>query len=137
MGFYQATKAGMAALAESLVVEGRPFGVRAAVIEPGMVDTGFPRAAVTSGSAAGGDGPYAALAVGLRRGFRRWRDRDEVPPEAVAEAILDVIADPGAPFRVEVGEDARTLGRERATSDDRAWPDRIVDRLELDWPSAT
>jgi NAD(P)-dependent dehydrogenase (short-subunit alcohol dehydrogenase family) len=137
LGFYQASKAGLGVLGEALAVEGRPFGIRAAVVEPGMVATGFPRATRPSGSAAGGDGPYADLAVELRQGFRRWRDRQEVSAEAVAEAILDAIADPGAPFRIEVGEDARTLGRERAATDDRTWRQRIVDLLELDWPSST
>ena len=44
LGMYHASKYALSAMAEALAVECRPFGIRVAAIEPGMVDTDFPRA---------------------------------------------------------------------------------------------
>lgn len=134
LGFYHATKYGLLALSEALAVECAPFGVRVAMVEPGMVDTDFPRAVRPSGSIAGGEGPYAPLLEELRRGFRRWRERHPTTAEEVAGEIVRVALDPAAPFRVAVGADAEELTRARLACDDEEWRETLLDFLELDWP---
>ena len=135
LGMYHASKYALSAIAEALAVEGRPFGIRVSTIEPGMVDTGFPKAARPTGAAARGEGPYAPLLDDLRRGFAAWRRDHPTGPEVVARAVVGAALDPDPPFRVPVGEDTLMLGamRERA-GDDRAFHDGLVDFLGLDWP---
>jgi NAD(P)-dependent dehydrogenase (short-subunit alcohol dehydrogenase family) len=133
LGFYHATKYGLLALSEALAVECAPFGIRVAMIEPGMVETDFPRAVRATGSVASGEGPYAPLLVELRRGFRRWRERHPTAADEVAAAIVRAALDPAAPFRVPVGADAEELTRARLACDDAAWRETLLDYLELDW----
>ena len=71
LGMYHASKWGMSAMAEALAVECRPFGIRVTTLEPGMVDTDFPRATRAHGAGARGRGPLPAAARGPARGVRR------------------------------------------------------------------
>jgi len=54
LGMYHASKYGLSAMAEALAVECRPFGIRVTTLEPGMVDTDFPRATRPTGAAGRG-----------------------------------------------------------------------------------
>jgi len=118
VGVYHASKYALTALSEALAMEVGPFGVRVVTVEPGMVATGFSASVTPTGSLARGNGPYEELFDGLREGFRGWRERYEVPPDLVAEAIFEAASDPATPFRVLVGRDAELIARERATRDD-------------------
>jgi NAD(P)-dependent dehydrogenase (short-subunit alcohol dehydrogenase family) len=134
LGMYHASKYALVAMAEALAVEVRPFGIRVAMLEPGMVDTDFPRATRPTGSVAGGEGPYAPLLAQVRAGFGAWRERHPTPASVVADAILAAAEDPEAPFRATVGEDAAWLWETRRTSaDDRAWQDSLAGFLQLSW----
>jgi NAD(P)-dependent dehydrogenase (short-subunit alcohol dehydrogenase family) len=120
-GFYHATKYGMAALAEALAVECRPFGIRVALIEPGMVETDFPRNVRLTGALARGEGPYAPLLEAVRAGMKGWRARYSVGAERIAREIVDAVT-------------THRLARERAERDDDAWQDHLCGFLEVDWP---
>ena len=135
VGMYHASKYALSAMAEALAVEVRPFGIRVSTVEPGMVDTGFPQATRPTGAAPRGEGPYAPLLAGLRDGFAEWRRAYPTGPEVVARAVVGAALDPAPPFRIPVGDDARRLaGMREGTADDRAFHDRLVEFLNLDWP---
>jgi len=135
LGMYHASKYALSAIAEALAVEGRPFGIRVSTIEPGMVDTEFPKATRPTGAAAAGEGPYSPLLDDLRRGFAAWRRDHPTGPDAVARAVVAAALDPDPPFRIPVGDDALMLGAMReGAGDDRAFHDGLVDFLGLDWP---
>jgi NAD(P)-dependent dehydrogenase (short-subunit alcohol dehydrogenase family) len=135
LGMYHASKYGLSALGEALAVEGGPFGIRVASIEPGMVDTDFPRATRMTGAVARGEGPYRALGAELRAAFGRWRQNHPTTPQDVAAAVVAATLDPACPFRVPVGDDARLLAALReSTTDDRVWRRELLGFLELDWP---
>jgi NAD(P)-dependent dehydrogenase (short-subunit alcohol dehydrogenase family) len=136
LGMYHASKYGLLALAEALALEGRPFGIRVSTIEPGMVDTDFPRAVRATGAAANGEGPYAPLLAAMRSGFAAWRRVHPTGADEVGEAVVAAALDPDPPFRVPVGDDARRLGAMReVAADDRAFHQGLVDFLGLDWPA--
>ena len=135
VGMYHASKYALSAMAEGLAVELRPFGVHVAAIEPGMVDTDFPRATRATGAVSRGEGPYVPLLGELRAGFAAWRERNPTPPAAVADLVLAAALDPGGPFRVAAGEDAEFLTRTRQTViDDAAFQDALLGFLQIDWP---
>ena len=137
VGMYHASKFALSAMAEALAVEGRPFGVRVATLEPGMVDTDFPRATRPTGGIGRGEGPYAPLLADLRHGFAEWRRGSPTGPGEVARAAVEAATDPDSPFRILVGDDARLLADMRERSrDDREFHDQLVGFLGLDWPRA-
>ncbi len=135
LGMYHASKYALSAMAEALAVECRAFGIHVATIEPGMVDTDFPKATRPTGALARGEGPYLPLLADLRRGFGEWRERNPTSPDAIAMAVLGAAENADGPFRIPVGEDAMLLGRAReTTTDDAAWQDEMLAFLSIDWP---
>jgi NAD(P)-dependent dehydrogenase (short-subunit alcohol dehydrogenase family) len=135
LGMYHASKYALLAMAEALAVECRPFGIHVVSIEPGMVDTDFPRATRPTGALSRGEGPYLELLTGLRKGFTEWRARNPTSAHEVALPVLAAAEGAGGPFRVPVGTDAELLARTRETTvDDAAWQEELVAFLALDWP---
>lgn len=130
-GVYYASKYALRSVSEALAMEGASHGIRVAMIEPGMVDTGFSQAAHRSGAASRGEGPYGGLAGELIAGFRGWRERQNTDPAEVADAIVVAAEDDGA-FHVPVGDDSRELARMRADSDDEQTLRRVGEYLGLD-----
>jgi NAD(P)-dependent dehydrogenase (short-subunit alcohol dehydrogenase family) len=135
LGMYHASKYALTAFHEALAVEVAPFGIRVVTIEPGMVATEFPKATTPTGSVTDPEGPYAPLLAELRAGFGQWRERHGVGAEEVAAAVVAAIADPAAPFRVEVGEDTRILAGARERLDDREFHSELLEFLGVRaWP---
>ncbi|WP_156689171.1 SDR family NAD(P)-dependent oxidoreductase [Mycobacterium sp. Marseille-P9652] len=97
---YAATKWAMEALVEALAIEASPFGVQAALLEPGAVSSGALDDVTTYRLP---DDPYAAIlgGGGLRAGA--------ITPEEVAAEIVDAAEKPGLPLRIPIGDAARTL----------------------------
>lgn len=135
VSMYHASKYALLAITESLAFELRPFGVRVASIEPGMVDTDFPAATRRSGPASAGEGPYAPLLGQLREGFGEWRRQYPTSAADVAERVLAAAGDPDGPFQVPVGTDSEWLldQRARADGDQGAWERAQSDFLGLRW----
>ena len=135
VGMYHASKYALLAMAEALAVESRPFGIHVASIEPGMVDTDFPRATRPTGAVSRGEGPYVPLLGDLRAGFAAWRERNPTPPSAIAALVLAAALDPDGPFRIPAGDDAQFLSDTRdSIRDDGEWQDQLLDFLQIDWP---
>ena len=114
-GYYAATKFALAAISETLAMEVRPFGIRVASVEPGVILTpiwGKPQPAVPEVSDYG---------QGLARLSRTLGAQMEggTTPDVVAEAIYRAATKDG-PFHVPVGDDADVLvvARARATPDE-------------------
>jgi NAD(P)-dependent dehydrogenase (short-subunit alcohol dehydrogenase family) len=125
LGAYRASKAALNSIADVLSMEMRPFGVRVARVEPGMVATEFSKATRRSGSIGHG-GPYDELFAGLRAGMGTWRERYDVPAEHVADAIVALVEQADPPAAVPVGEDAAVLAG--------SGEDQVLDFLGIEWP---
>ena len=107
---YAATKWALEALVESLAIEVAPFGVQAALLEPGAVSSGA-LDDVTSYTLP--DNPYAGLA-----GDGDLRDA-MITPEQVAIEIVNAAEKPQLPLRLPIGDPARALlAARRAAPDD-------------------
>ncbi|WAC91915.1 SDR family NAD(P)-dependent oxidoreductase [Mycobacterium sp. Aquia_213] len=107
---YAATKWALEALVEALAIEVAPFGVQAALLEPGAVSSGALDNVTTYTLP---DDPYAAI---LKGGGPR---AGMITPEEVAAEVADAAEKPELPLRIPIGEAARTLlaGRKAAPDD--------------------
>jgi NAD(P)-dependent dehydrogenase (short-subunit alcohol dehydrogenase family) len=123
-GFYHASKYAVEALSDALRFEVRGFGVEVVVVEPGLIRTGFARAAV--GSMGEERGPYASFDAGVARTTRENYERGPLAalgggPEAVAETIERAISAARPRARYTVTPSARVLISGRRLLPDRAW----------------
>src|ERR1700759_2273022 len=97
---YSATKWAVEALVEALAIEVAPFGVQAALLEPGSVSSGA-LDNVTSYTLS--DDPYAVI---LKGGGPR---AGMITPEQVAAEVADAAEKPQLPLRIPIGDAARAL----------------------------
>ena len=125
-GYYHASKHAVEALSDALRFEVAGFGVRVAVIEPGLIRTSFAQAAVGSMDGSGGEHPYAGFDEGVARATAENYDRGPVSrlagePEAVAEAIERAISARSPRSRYAVTPSAHLFMGLRRLLPDRAW----------------
>lgn len=114
---YAASKWALEALAEILAQEVKPFGIRVAIVEPGVIDT-----------------PIFLKMGEIPRHTRYPHDRriralfaarlkDAVPPSVVGEKIREIVESGSWQLRYPVGPDAEPLLRSRAALSDEQWVD--------------
>jgi NAD(P)-dependent dehydrogenase (short-subunit alcohol dehydrogenase family) len=137
MAAYTASKYALEALSECLAQEVKPFGIRVAIVEPGIIDTAMPRSIGTPCAPS----PYpqgrrnAALFSTLLS--------NPVPPSLVADKVLEIVTSGTWQLRHPVGPDAVPfLGWRRQMSDeawidfgaleDEAWYDRVQTDFGVD-----
>jgi NADP-dependent 3-hydroxy acid dehydrogenase YdfG len=111
IGPYAASKWALEAIAETLAIEVRHFGVSVSLLQPGAVSSGGSERAK---SFLDEDNPYRPLLEQLA-GFRA----DPVTVETVANAAAVVVEQPSPPLRIPVGAPATSiLAARRAAPDD-------------------
>jgi NAD(P)-dependent dehydrogenase (short-subunit alcohol dehydrogenase family) len=98
---YAATKWALEALVESLAIETAPFGVQAALLQPGPVSSGALDDVTTYTLP---EDPYAELLDG-GSSPREWM----ITPEQVAEEIADAAEKPQLSLRIPIGDPARAV----------------------------
>ena len=122
-GAYASSKFALEGISESLKTEVQPFGVRVAMVEPGLFRTNFPDNSVR-GAAAGDENmaysPYIRQYSDNKEMFHRFGGN----PVRVAKVVHKIITSPSPNFRNPVGIDARagTLGA-------RLLPERLYWRI--------
>jgi NADP-dependent 3-hydroxy acid dehydrogenase YdfG len=129
-GLYHATKFAVEALSDAMRFEVESFGVGVAIVEPGLIRTGFGDAAVQSIQGGTEEGPYgsfnaavAATTAGAYEGpLARFAGAG---PEAVARAIERAIKARRPRTRYPVTASARIMMAQHALLPDRVW-DRVV-----------
>ena len=103
--FYAASKFALAAVSESLAIEVRPFGVRVAIIEPGVIVTPIWDKAVPPKPDPQG---YGIATSRLWQLFEAQRV-DGTKAEAVAHAIYEAVHTDSPKLRYAVGADAEAM----------------------------
>ena len=98
-GIYSASKLALAAVLEALALELGPAGVRAVLIEAGVVRTEFARSTIVSGAAGEPESRYAGARAGVLGTLRGFREEYGLEAHEVAAAIVAAVEDDGAPFR--------------------------------------
>ena len=134
---YAASKFALEALSEALAQEVRPFNIRVAIVQPGIIDTAMAREVKDVAA----DGTYPQV--------RRFGDMfaaaldAPTPPSAVAATILGIIDSGTLTLRHPVGPGAEGfLGWRASMTDDEwvswgaladdAWYDRVGSEFGLD-----
>ena len=116
-GHYAATKFALEAATEALAAEMRPFAVRVALIEPGVIQTAIWG---KGGGPADRENPYFMQMRRLGRFFKSQL-QDPTLPGAVAEVILHAVETDSPSLRYAVGADARLCLDGRRLVSDEQW----------------
>ena len=114
---YCASKWALEALSEGLACEMKSFGVRVALVEPGIIDTAMAQRISRSESSAY---PHAARIAAL---FSSTLTNAPVPPSVVAQKVLQIAMSDTWEFRHPVGPDAMPLIAWRKGMTDEEWVD--------------
>lgn len=112
---YCASKWALEAVSEALAAEMKPFNVRVAIVEPGIIDTAMARRLGEDRAAA--IYPHRARFAAMFAAALR----NPVPPTLVAEKILYVAQSGTQQLRHLVGPDAATLVNWRRQMSDEEW----------------
>ncbi len=115
MAPYTASKYALEALSEVLAQEMKTFGIRVAIVEPGIIETPMAKRIENPGPASAYPQPerFAALFVAALK--------NPVPPSLVAQKILEIIASGTWQLRHPVGPDAMPFLEWRAGMTDEEW----------------
>jgi NAD(P)-dependent dehydrogenase (short-subunit alcohol dehydrogenase family) len=115
MGPYAASKFALEALSECLAQEVKPFNVRVAVIEPGIIDTSM--AARISTDSDGSRYPHRNRMAALFRGSLQH----PTSPTLVADKIVEIAIGDATQLRYPVGPDAAPFIAWREAMSDEEW----------------
>jgi NAD(P)-dependent dehydrogenase (short-subunit alcohol dehydrogenase family) len=137
MASYTASKYALEALSECLAQEVKPFGIRVAIVEPGIIDTAMARHIGTA------DAPSIYPQRRRTAGLFAASLANPAPPSVVADKVLEIATSGSWQLRHPVGPDAAPfLGWRRQMSDeawvdfgamdDDAWYDRVKADFGLD-----
>jgi len=117
---YCASKWALEAMTEALASEMKTFGVRVALVEPGIIDTAMAQRISRAGSSRYRQSERVA-------GFFAKSLEESRPASLVAEKILEIVENGTWQLRHPVGPDAVPLISSRQSMTDEAW---------VDWHSA-
>jgi len=115
LGAYAASKFALEGLTESLAQEVRPFGIRVALVEPGIIDTDMAQAITHADTAS--IYPHSRRMAGLFTASLGT----PTSPELVGNAIRDIVASDSLQLRYPVGPDAASFLAWRASLTDEEW----------------
>ena len=116
LGPYAASKFALEAISEALAQEVKPFNVRVAIVEPGIIDTRMARDITV-----GGQSIYPQ--VNRFGGLFEASLKTPTPPTLVANKILEIAESGTWQLRHPVGPDAMPMLGWRAKMNDEQWVD--------------
>lgn len=117
MAPYSASKWALEAVSEALAQEMKPFNVRVAIVEPGIIETPMSKR-IEKSSAPAADRHARRFAALFAASLK-----NPVPPSWVGQKILEIIESGGWGLRHPVGPDALPFLQWRGAMTDEEWVD--------------
>jgi NAD(P)-dependent dehydrogenase (short-subunit alcohol dehydrogenase family) len=125
-GFYSATKFALAAVSESLAIEAKPFNIRVAIIEPGVILTPIWNKAE---GAMPEENPYQQAMGRLWRLFGAQLEGG-TKADVVARCIYDAVQEGASKLRYPVGADAEVIAAARDRMCAAEWAALLMEQDE-------
>jgi NAD(P)-dependent dehydrogenase (short-subunit alcohol dehydrogenase family) len=129
-GAYAASKWAAEAVSEVLASEVAPFGIRVAVIEPGVVETAIFGKALEQ--PIDFDSPYFPITFRTAR-FLLAGAATPSSPDEVAEVIWQAVTTDAPVLRATVGDDAAALAAHRPQLSDETWIGALSNPDDATW----
>jgi NAD(P)-dependent dehydrogenase (short-subunit alcohol dehydrogenase family) len=115
---YVSTKFAVEGLSESMSYELEPFGIKVAIVEPGVIRTNFGNGLIVAKKSQDPNSPYSQMMQRSAAGFEKMM-KNASSPDVVAKVILNAIRDENPSLRYLAGSDVETwLGGKRKVADE-------------------
>ena len=105
---YVSTKFAVEGLTESMSYELEPFGIKAILIEPGVIKTNFFNSSVLAKKSQDPNSPYATLMKSMEDSVDKMMENGSTP-QYVAEVVLHAITSENPKLRYFAGKDVEQL----------------------------
>jgi NAD(P)-dependent dehydrogenase (short-subunit alcohol dehydrogenase family) len=115
---YVSTKFAVEGLSESMSYELEPFGIKVAIVEPGVIRTNFGDGLVVAKKSQDPNSPYSQMMQRSAAGFEKMM-KNASSPDVVAKVVLNATNDDNPSLRYLAGNDVETwLGGKRKVADE-------------------
>jgi NAD(P)-dependent dehydrogenase (short-subunit alcohol dehydrogenase family) len=115
---YASTKFAVEGLSESISYELEPFGIKVAIVEPGVIRTNFGNGLVVARKSQDPNSPYSQMMQKMVSSFEEMT-KNASSPDLVANVVLNAIKDENPNLRYLAGNDVEQwLGAKRNMSDE-------------------
>jgi NAD(P)-dependent dehydrogenase (short-subunit alcohol dehydrogenase family) len=115
---YVSTKFAVEGLSESMSYELEPFGIKVAIVEPGVIRTNFGDGLIVAKKSQDPNSPYSQMMQRSAAGFEKMM-KNASSPDVVAKVVLNAIRDENPSLRYLAGSDVETwLGGKRKVADE-------------------
>jgi NAD(P)-dependent dehydrogenase (short-subunit alcohol dehydrogenase family) len=105
---YVSTKFAVEGLSQSTAYELEQFGIKAIIIEPGVIGTNFANNVVVAKKSRDPNSPYSQMTQKMASAFEKML-KNASSPELVAKVVLEAITNETPNLRYLAGKDAETL----------------------------
>ncbi len=115
---YVSTKFAVEGLSESMSYELESFGIKVAIVEPGVIRTNFGDGLIVAKKSQDPNSPYSQMMQRSAAGFEKMMNNAS-SPDVVAKVVLNAIRDENPSLRYLAGSDVETwLGGKRKLADE-------------------
>jgi NAD(P)-dependent dehydrogenase (short-subunit alcohol dehydrogenase family) len=115
---YVSTKFAVEGLSESMSYELESFGIKVAIVEPGVIRTNFGDGLIVAKKSQDPNSPYSQMMQRSAAGFEKMMNNAS-SPDVVAKVVLNAIKDENPSLKYLAGSDVETwLGGKRKVADE-------------------